>query len=57
MKTKPLETRAVFFPRQEFFKSFLIFIHRWDEIDQASAEDCDDVASCLGNALASQQTS
>lgn len=57
MKTNPLETRAVFFPRQEYFNSFLIFIHGRDEMDQTTAEVCYGAANCLGNALASQQTS
>lgn len=57
MKTNPLETRAIYFPSQEFFNSFLIFIHCGDEMDQNTVEVCDDAASCLGNALASQQTS
>ena len=57
MKTNPLETRAVFFPRQEFFNSFLVFIHHRDETDQITAEVCDGAANCLGNALASQQIS
>lgn len=57
MKTSPLETGAIFFPRQEFFNSFLIFIHHRDGMDQTTAEVCDGAANCLENALASQQTS